>query len=141
MDRHAWIDERLAAVPLFEGLSKRHLREISTLATQLQEPAGTVLTTEGRPGHEFVIVLEGQVEVRHGDEVIAKLGPSEYFGEMALLDDRPRTASVVATTPVVIEVIGQREFSGMLADMPEVKDKIVATMARRLARFDPETTG
>jgi len=86
-------------------------------------------------------VLEGQVEVRHGDEVIAKLGPSEYFGEMALLDDRPRTASVVATTPVVIEVIGQREFSGMLADMPEVKDKIVATMARRLARFDPETTG
>jgi CRP-like cAMP-binding protein len=123
-------------VPLFRGLSKKQLRLVSSLATRLDEPAGAVLTKEGRSGHEFVIVLDGEIEVRKGDRVVATRGPGSYVGEIALLDNRPRTATVVAKTPVVIEVIGRREFRGLLAETPELADEIMATMAQRLAELE-----
>jgi CRP/FNR family transcriptional regulator, cyclic AMP receptor protein len=138
MDRHAWIDERLAAVPLFEGLSKKQLRRISSLMTRIDRPAGQVLTTEGQPGLEFFIVLEGEVEVRQGDRVIATRRPGEYVGEIALLDRRPRTATVVATMPVSLEVLSRREFVSLLAQAPELSDQIMATMAERLADLETQ---
>jgi CRP/FNR family transcriptional regulator, cyclic AMP receptor protein len=138
MDRHVWIDEHLAAVPLFEGLSKKQLRQISRLMTRLDWPAGKVLTREGERGEEFVIVLEGEVEVRQGDRVVATRGPGEYVGEIALLDKRPRTATVVATTPVSVEVLSRREFMNLLAEAPELSEQILATMAQRLADLDAQ---
>ena len=140
MDRHVWIDEHLAAVPLFEGLSKKQLRRISSLMTRLDEPAGKVLTREGQQGYEFFIVLEGEVEVRQGDQLVATRGPGEYVGEIALLDKRPRTATVVATTPVLVEVLSRREFMGLLAEVPELSEQILATMAQRLADLDAQGT-
>jgi CRP/FNR family transcriptional regulator, cyclic AMP receptor protein len=119
MNRHAWIDEQLAAVPMFEGLSKKQLRRISRLMTRIDRPAGQVLTTEGQSGHEFFIVLEGEVEVRQGDRVVATRGPGEYVGEIALLDKRRRTAPVLATTPVSVEVLSRREFMSLLVQAPE----------------------
>jgi CRP/FNR family transcriptional regulator, cyclic AMP receptor protein len=139
MDRHAWIDEQLVAVPLFVGLSKKQLRRISSLMTRIDRPAGQVLTTEGQPGFEFFIVLEGEVEVRQGDRVIARRGPGEYVGEIALLDRRPRTATAVATTPVSVEVLSRREFMSLLAEAPELSEQILATMAQRLADLEPQT--
>jgi CRP/FNR family transcriptional regulator, cyclic AMP receptor protein len=133
MDRHAWIDEQLAAVPLFAGLSKKQLRRVSSLMTRLDRPAGKVLTKEGQHGYEFFIVLEGEVEVRQGDRVIATRGPGEYVGEIALLDNRPRTATVVAATPVSVEVLSRREFKSLLIEAPELSEQILATMAQRLA--------
>jgi CRP-like cAMP-binding protein len=138
MDRHAWIDEQLATVPLFEGLSKKQLRQISSLMTRIDRPAGQVLTKEGQPGHEFFIVLEGEVEVRQGDRVIATRRPGEYVGEIALLDRRPRTATVVATTPVSVEVLSRREFMSLLAEAPELSEQIMATMAQRLADLETQ---
>jgi CRP/FNR family transcriptional regulator, cyclic AMP receptor protein len=138
MNRGAWIDERLAAVPLFEGLSKRQLRRISALMTRLDRPAGKVLTREGQQGYEFFIVLEGEVEVRQGDRVVARRGPGEYVGEIALLDKRPRTATVVATTPVSVEVLSRREFMSLLAQAPQLSEQIMATMAQRLADLDAQ---
>jgi len=136
VDRHDRIEEQLAQVPLFEGLSKKELRLVAQLSTYLEEPAGTELTKEGEAGHEFIIVLEGEVEVRHGGTVIASRGPGTYVGEIALLDHRPRTATVVATTPVRIEVIGQREFAGLLAEVPEISQKLLPAMAKRLADLE-----
>jgi CRP/FNR family cyclic AMP-dependent transcriptional regulator len=133
---HGSTEDWLKEVPLFKGLSKKQLRQVSSLATRLDEPAGTVLTKEGRVGYEFVIVLEGEIEVRHGDRVVATRGPGSYVGEIALVDNRPRTATVVAKTPVVIEVIGRREFSTLLADNPEIADEIMSTMAQRLAELE-----
>jgi CRP/FNR family transcriptional regulator, cyclic AMP receptor protein len=138
MDRHAWIDEQLAAVPLFEGLSKKQLRRISSLMTRLDRPAGKVLTREGEQGSEFFIVLEGEVEVRQGDRVVATRGPGEYVGEIALLDRRPRTATVVATTPVSVEVLSRREFRSLLVQAPELSEQILATMAQRLADLETQ---
>jgi CRP/FNR family cyclic AMP-dependent transcriptional regulator len=137
MDRHAWIDKQLTAVPLFEGLSKKQLRRISSLMTRIDRPAGQVLTTQGQPGCEFFIVLEGEVEVRQGDRVIATRRAGEYVGEIALLDRRPRTATVVAITPVSVEVLSRREFMSLLAQAPELAEQILATMAQRL--IDLET--
>ena len=133
---HGKTEEWLQQVPLFKGLSKKQLRLVSSLATRLNEPAGTVLTHEGHQGQEFIIVLEGEIEVRKGDRVVATRGPGSYVGEIALLDNRPRTATVVAKTPVVIEVIGRREFRGLLAETPELADEIMATMAQRLAELE-----
>jgi CRP/FNR family cyclic AMP-dependent transcriptional regulator len=133
---HGRTEEWLQRVPLFRGLSKKQLRLVSSLATRLDEPAGTVLTKEGRTGHEFVIVLDGEIEIRKGDRVVATRGPGSYVGEIALLDNRPRTATVVAKTPVVIEVIGRREFRGLLAETPELADEIMATVAQRLAELE-----
>jgi CRP/FNR family cyclic AMP-dependent transcriptional regulator len=133
---HGKTEDWLEKVPLFQGLSKKQLRDISSLATRLDEPAGAVLTTEGKAGHEFIIVLEGEIEIRKGGQVITTRGPGSYVGEIALLDNRPRTATVVAKTPVVIEVIGQREFRSMLAEAPELSGEIMSTMAQRLAELD-----
>jgi CRP-like cAMP-binding protein len=139
MDRQARIEEQLALVPLFSSLSKKEIRQISNLATPLEQPAGAVLVKEGKVGHEFIIVLEGEIEIRKGDQVIATRGPGSYIGEIALIDHRPRTATVVATTPVSIEVIGQREFAELLAEVPELSQQILATVAARLADLDAKT--
>jgi CRP/FNR family transcriptional regulator, cyclic AMP receptor protein len=133
---HGKTEDWLERVPLFNGLSKKQLRMVASLATRLDEPAGAVLTQEGKTGQEFIIVLSGEVEVRHDDRVVATRGPGTYVGEIALVDNRPRTATVVAKTPVTIEVIGRREFRGLLADTPELADEIMATMAQRLAELE-----
>jgi CRP-like cAMP-binding protein len=138
MDRRDWVDERLAAVPLFAGLSKKQLRRISSLMTPIERPAGQVLTIQDEPGFEFFIVLDGEVEVRHGDQAIATRRTGEYVGEIALLDRRPRTATVVTTTPVSLEVLNRREFVSLLAQAPELSEQILATMAQRLADIEAQ---
>jgi CRP-like cAMP-binding protein len=125
-------EELLAQVPLFKDLSKKHLQQVSSLATRIDLPAGKVLAQEGEPGHEFVVILEGEVEIRKGDEVIATRGAGSYVGEIALLERRPRTATVVATTPLVADVIGQREFNTLLADEPQIAEALKAKSAERL---------
>jgi CRP/FNR family transcriptional regulator, cyclic AMP receptor protein len=128
---YVWIDARLAEVPLFAGLSKKQLELVSSLATRLDVPAGTVLTREGGQGYEFIIVLEGEVEVHQQGRLVATRGPGEYFGETALVDHRPRNATVRSTTPVLMEVIARREFHLLLADVPDIADHIRATIAQR----------
>ncbi|HMF04283.1 MAG TPA: cyclic nucleotide-binding domain-containing protein [Acidimicrobiia bacterium] len=128
----ATTDELLAQVPLFKDLPKKHLRRVRSLATRVDVAPGRVLAREGGAGHEFVVVLEGAVEIRQGDEVVATCGAGDYFGEISLVEHRPRTATVVATSPAVLDVIGQREFEELLADEPEIAEQIRATAAQRL---------
>lgn len=124
-------DELIARVPLFAGLSKKDLAQIAGLATRLDLPAGKELTRQGEAGNEFIVILEGEVEVRIDGEVVATRGAGDYFGEIALLDDRPRTATVVSTTPVSVEVIGRREFKAMVTKQPEIATQLLAAMAQR----------
>ncbi len=139
MDRHGYIDERLANVPLFANLDKKHLRQISSLATPIDVPEGKALTKEGDIGHEFIIVLEGEAEVKVGDDIVATRGPGDYFGEIALVANRPRTATVIAKTPMKLEVIGRREFQTMLHDNPTIATELLGVTADRLSDIeDPE---
>ncbi len=132
MEPELTTDQLLARVPLFAGLSHKDLRQVSSLATRLDLPEGKELTRQGQPGNEFLVILKGQVEVRIDGEVVATRGPGEYVGEIALLDDRPRTATVVAKTPVSVDVIGRREFMGLVATQPAIAEQLLATMAQRL---------
>ena len=136
MDRHGWIDERLAKVPLFANLDKKHLQHISSLVTQIDVKQGKTLTREGEHGNEFIIILEGEAEVKVGDEVVATRGPGDYFGEIALISNQPRTATVTATTPMKIEVIGRREFQTMLHDNPGIATELLGIAADRIAEND-----
>ena len=126
----------LGKVPLFKDLDKKHLQRVAQLATRIDLPEGKELIREGETGHEFVIVLDGELEVRHDGKVVATSGPGDYVGEIALLADRPRTATVVAKTPVAVEVIGRREFLSMLDNEPDIATKLESAMKDRLAELD-----
>ena len=125
-------DELLAQVPLFAGLSKKELKQISSLATRLDLPAGKELTHQGGAGQEFLVVLKGDVDVLIDGKVVATRGAGDFFGEIALLQDRPRTATVVAKTPVSLDVIGRPEFKTLIADQPSIAEQLLATVAKRL---------
>jgi CRP/FNR family transcriptional regulator, cyclic AMP receptor protein len=138
MNRQGSTDERLARVPLFDGLSKKHLAQISNLMTPVNLTAGDVLARQGEIGREFVILLEGEVDVARDGKVIAVRGAGDYIGEIALLDNQPRTATVTAKTDVAAEVLNRAEFATLLADAPELSSKIVVTLAHRLAELEDE---
>jgi CRP-like cAMP-binding protein len=136
MHRHDVLDEHLAHVPLFVGLSKKQLRLISQLARAQEEPAGAVLIEQGKVGHEFIVVVHGEIEVSQGGRVVGEQGPGSYVGEIALLEQRPRNATVIAKTRVKLEVIDQREFAGLLEEMPELAKQMRAVAADRLANAE-----
>jgi CRP/FNR family transcriptional regulator, cyclic AMP receptor protein len=138
MARQRSTDERLARVPLFDGLSKKQLSQISSLMTRVDLVTGDVLARQGEIGREFVILLEGEAEVARDGKVIAVRGPGDYIGEIALLDNRPRTATVTAKTAVAAEILNRAEFSSLLADAPDLSSKLMATLARRLAELESE---
>lgn len=98
--------------------------------------AGSDIVTEGTTGHEFFLILAGQAAVRRGGRKVATLGPGDYFGELALLDRGPRSATIVAETEIELAVIGQREFMAVLDRVPAVSHKLLVTMAHRLREAD-----
>jgi CRP/FNR family cyclic AMP-dependent transcriptional regulator len=117
--------------------SKRELATVRRLSTPLGvQPAGKALTKQGEPGSEFFVITDGQVEVTIDGKEVAKLGPGDFFGEMALLDSGPRTATVTCLTDVQVEVISRRDFSQLLDDAPALTRKILAGMAARLREAD-----
>jgi len=128
--------EHLAQVQLFSTLNKRELRLIGRAADIVELKAGSEIVREGSIGHEFYLVLSGEATVRRNGRKVATLGPGRYFGELALLDRGPRSATVVAKTDVELAVISQREFMGVLDQVPNVSEKLLSSMAARLREAD-----
>jgi CRP-like cAMP-binding protein len=128
--------DHLGNVPLFTGLSKRDLQRVAKVSEEVSVEPGRVLVDQGRTGHEFFLILDGTASVRKNSRKTAELGPGQYFGEMALLDRGPRSATVVAESPMTLLVLGQREFSGVLDEVPSMAHKMLATMAGRLRDAD-----
>jgi CPA1 family monovalent cation:H+ antiporter len=129
----------LAKIPLFQNLSAKQLAAVDGLVTTIDVAAGRELIRQGEQGREFVVVVNGEAEVRRDGEVIVTRGPGTFFGEMALLLDRPRNASVVATTDMTIEVIDRRDFRRLLEEFPDLHAPLLAATAERLAELDPST--
>ena len=122
---------RLKKLSLFEGLNDKELVQIGKWADEVDVPAGKHLIDEGQFGYEFFVIEEGQAEVRRGDEVIANLGPGDFFGEMALLEADRRNASVIATEPIRSIVMTRRDFAGMQGEMPAVCERIHQAVKER----------
>jgi CRP-like cAMP-binding protein len=123
----------MARVPLFSECSKRDLARIATIADEIDLPVGRVLTKEGARGHEFFVLLEGTAEVRQDGRAVAALGPGDFFGEIALVADSARTATVTATSDVRALVVTARAFRDLLRSRPEIQAKVLAAVASRLA--------
>jgi len=126
--------ELLKKVPLFAGCSKSELRELAMTADEIDLRDGHVLTKEGRPGREFFVLVAGTARVTRNGKQIADLGTGDWFGEIALLTDAPRTATVTATSPVDVLVITDRGFRRVVESMPSIALKVLACVGERLAR-------
>ena len=135
MRKDAKID-RLSQVPMFSACSRKDLGLIAKYADELNVDADEVLVREGDTGREFYVVVEGKAKVTRKGREIAVLGPGSYFGELSLLDGEKRDASVTSTTPADLLVVGIREFSTLLEDVPQITRKLLAGMARRLHQLD-----
>ena len=125
--------ELIKHTPLFANCSRRELEEIAHLADEIDLREGKEMTRQGSPGREFFVLLEGEAEVEKDGRVINQLSGGDFFGEIALVDDSPRTATVTATTPVRALVITDRSFRRLLKDQPEIQSKVLAALAARLA--------
>lgn len=126
----------LENVPLFSALSKKDLQQVAKLSTELAVKAGTELVDQGRAGTEFFLIMSGTATVKRNGRKIATLGPGQFFGELALLDRGPRSASVVAEGDMDVLVVSAREFGGMLDEVPGVATKLLAGLAARLREAD-----
>jgi CRP-like cAMP-binding protein len=124
--------ELLKKAPLFSDCSRRELNEIAMIADEVDFPAGTALMTEGETGKEFVVVVDGAVEIRRGGKLVPLKGDATFFGETALLTGTPRNATVTTTTTVRALVITARAFGRLLTDSPGIQRKILSSLATRL---------
>jgi CRP-like cAMP-binding protein len=126
----------LATVPLFAQCSRHDLAEIARFVDEIEVPGGRELMTEGDVGHEAFVVVDGTAAVTRGGEAVAEVGPGAVVGEMALIDRAPRNASVTATSPMKLLVIGKREFSGLLDESRSFREAILAALADRVRQRD-----
>jgi CRP-like cAMP-binding protein len=133
--RDAFI-EHLQEVPLFAACSRKDLQLVARRAEDVRVPAGKTLVSEGETGHEFFVVLEGSARVSRQGRKIATIGSGGSFGELALLEKAPRNATVVADTDMELVVLGQREFAGLIDEVPGFARKLLAGMAHRLREAD-----
>lgn len=130
----------LAEVPLFKGCSPRKLTHIARLATRVSSDPGDVLTEEGHVGTEFFVIERGEAEVTAGGRSVKTLSAGDYFGEIALLDNRPRSATVTATTPMVLYAIQDKDFAAFLDDSPKVTLRILKAATERLREVEHAPT-
>lgn len=124
----------LKSVPLFAGCSEAELREISAISDEIDFQQGKRLIVERQEAvSEFFVIVEGQATVTREGQEIATLGPGDWAGEIALISDTPRTASVTAATPIVVLVITRGAFAALLRDTPTIAQKVLASVGARLA--------
>jgi CRP-like cAMP-binding protein len=131
--------QALKGVPLFEGLSRKEL-QLERVCEDLQVEPGKVLCTEGEVGQEFFVLVDGKVEVTRKGRRVATLRGGDFVGEIALVTELPRTATVTAETPVRLFVLTRREFHGVLDQNPKVERKVLRALARRLAETSSDPT-
>ena len=128
----------LAKVPIFSGCSKRELAIIARASKDVSHKEGTVIAREGERGVGLFLILEGQCSVTIGGKTKAKLGPGDFFGEVALLDGGPRTATVAALSPVKLIGITGWVFRGLLMEHPSIALKTLEAVAGRLRSVSKE---
>ena len=123
----------ISRVPLFATCSKKELHMIANLADQVGWPEGRTVIQEGRLGSEFFLLIEGTVSVSRDGERLRDLTAGEWVGEIALISNVPRTATVVTTSPVQALVLTRGGFSQLVADNPSIAAKVLALLGERVA--------
>ncbi len=124
--------ELLHAVPLFASCSKAELQRLATLADELDLGEGATLIREGERGREFLVIVDGTVSVTKRGKKLRDLGAGAFIGEIALISDVPRTATVTATSPVRLLVVTDRAFRGLIEEVPSIATKVLQSLGERL---------
>lgn len=140
MARHSHT-EHLAKVPLFSALSSKDLQKVAKASDEVTIPAGKVLMEQGHTGREAFVILDGEATVKRNNRKVATLGPGACFGELALLDRGPRTMTVEAASDMKVLVLGQREFSGVIDEVPGIAHKMLASLAGMVRELDQKAFG
>lgn len=129
----------LRRVPLLAGLGGREIEEVGRLAEEVDLPAGHVLMREGGAGNEFFVIVDGTVAIDRGGTTIKSLGPGDFLGEIALVDDGPRTATATTESPAKLLVVGHREFHSLMDQFPTIQTCVLQALAHRVRNLDNES--
>lgn len=130
----------LGSIPLFSACSRPQLRQLARLADRVVVEEGDELATEGTVGRHFFVIDRGKATVTIGRKKVATLGPGQFFGEMSLLDQQPRLATVTAATPMVLYIIQDKDFAAFLDESPVVLRQILKGVAERVREVEKSPT-
>lgn len=140
MSAKSYVDH-LGSLPLFSSCSKRDLQRIARAGDEVTVKAGQLLVDQGDIGREAYVILDGTAVIKRNGRKIATMTVGDHFGELALLDRGPRTASVEAQTDLTLFVLTARAFNGVLAEVPAIAQKLMAALASRVRELDSKTFG
>lgn len=124
--------DALGRCPFFADLSRGELRELAKVTEDMEVEEGKSLTREGAAGSEFFVIVDGEVAVTKDGSEIRTMGEGDFFGEISLLEDSPRTATVTAKTPLRFFVLTRQNFRALLAKQPELEEKVTSALRERL---------
>ena len=125
--------ELIKRVPLFSHCSKKELGLVAQIADEIDLPEGKTLMREGDRGREFFVLVEGNADVRKGNRKVNTMGKGDFFGEIALVSQKPRTATVTTASPVRALVVTEQSFRSLIDRAPEVQRKVLQALADRVA--------
>lgn len=131
--------ELLRRVPLFAGVDHKQLEAISQIADEIEAPAGTALTHEGRHEGHFFVIVSGSVRVERGGRTIKTVGDGDFLGEIALIDGGPRTATATTVTPSRLLRMTHQRFHQLLDHSPSIRTAVLEELGRRLRSLDTES--
>lgn len=130
------LEQQLAQVPLFKDLDKKGLERLGRIARQRPFTTGDVIVKEGDEGVGFFLIVTGAISVTRGDQVLSALGPGDFFGEMALIDNFRRSATCTATEPTECIAMSRWDFDAELRANPDIAMELLVTMSRRLREVE-----
>ena len=136
MEHSGQVEEALHDIALFAGLSKLHLRRLASISQQIEHPAGHVIAAEGQGALAFHLLLSGEAAVDVKGSEVRRLGPGDYFGEISMIDGRPRSATVTAATPLRALVVPHLAFERLLEEEPSFARELLLALCRRLRELE-----
>ena len=132
--------QALKRAPLFEGLSRKELGELARVSEDMEVPAGDVLCSEGDIGREFFVIVDGEAQVTAKGKDLGIRGSGDFIGEIALLEDTRRTATVTAKSPLRVFVLTREDFRSLVRENPSVERKVMQALARRVVDLSRDPT-
>jgi CRP-like cAMP-binding protein len=134
------LEDVLALVPMFRGLSRRQLKQLAGYCEVGDYMAGAAIVKKGDEGDAFYVLLTGQAKVTDGRKFLVRLLPGDHFGEIAVIDGGPRTATVTTETESTLLILTRRNFRAAMMDDPELAFHMMGELARMFRRVSEQST-
>jgi CRP-like cAMP-binding protein len=132
--------QALKRAPLFQDLSRKELVELARVTEDIEVPPGKVLCKEGQTGQEFFVIVDGETDITSKGKRVASRGGGDFVGEIALLEETKRTATVTAKTPLRVFVLTRKDFRHLVDENPSVERKVMRALARRVVELSSDPT-